>query len=149
VAQYASTTDLHLTGLPASALADVAIESQTLFLSRAGDKIDTYLRAKHSLPIAGTLEPNTYPGELVRCNVILAAYDLLQWRGYNPDEFDEGWRERYEDCISWLKMLARGEVALDAAVDATPTVHEGGAQAQGQGTPSIFAGVTIDAQRGW
>lgn len=150
MAQYASTQDLHLTGLPASALGDVAIESQTLFLSRAGDKVDSYLRAKHTLPIVGALgPPNTYPGELVRCNVILAAYDLLQWRGYNPDEFDEGFRLRYEDCLDWLKMLARGEVSLDSAVDATPTIHEGGPQAHGEGSPKLFSAVASNESRGW
>lgn len=150
MAQYASPQDLHLTGLPAEALENVAIEEQNLFLLRAGDSMDTFLRAKHTLPITGVLAPaNTYPGELTRCNVIIASYDLLTWRGYNPDEFDEGFRERFEDCMAWLKMLARGEALLDDTADATPSTNEGTVTASGQGSPSVFAAVTVNAQRGW
>ncbi len=153
MAQYASRLDLCDAGLPSAALESVDADRQDGFLNRAGDLIDTYLRSKHSLPITGTLNeptgPNTFPGELVRCNVIIAAYDLLQWRGYNPDEFDEGWRQRYEDCIEWLRMLARGEVSLDGAVDQTPNVIEGGARVHGEGSPKVYAAVESNAKRGW
>jgi phage gp36-like protein len=132
VAQYATTSDLQGGGLPAAALAGVSSAQQDAALLRAGDLIDSYIRGRATLPLA-----SPYPGEIVRCNVIIAAYDLMQFRGYNPDEFDAGFRARYEDCLAWLRDLSAGRVNLAAAADATPAEREG--------RPRIATG----AMRGW
>ena len=150
MAQYASTTDLASVGLPAVALSGVPLAQQDEFLSQAGGLIDTYLQSQYTLPITGsTGPPNTYPGSLVRCNITLACYELLTFRRYNPDEYDQNWRRKYEDAIKWLTSLAKGEVSLLPGDDATPTLHEGAPRVFSFGSPRVNAGPEANKRRGW
>lgn len=150
MAQYASATDLAAVGLPAAALLGISVAQQTQFLSEAGDLIDSFLRAQYQLPIAGGLgPPNTFPGELTRCNITIACYELLVFRGFNPDEYDTNWRQKWEDCMAWLKMLASGEVSISPLDDATPTVNEGAPAVRSNGNPRAFAGIEPNVTRGW
>lgn len=133
MAQYASIQDLRDEGLPPEALDGIDGRELNKALKRTGDFMDTYIRQKNTLPLSGALSDatstppglNTFPGEIVRCNVILASRDLLRWRGYNPDEFDEDFRLSVAECVSWLKELAKGSVSLDDTADATPNINEG------------------------
>jgi len=152
MAQYATIADLRDAGLPPEALEGIDGREQVKFLGRAGDTIDTYLRSHNTLPISGALKDattglNTYPGELIRCSVIIAAYDLIQWRGYNADEYDGGFRLRYEDCISWLESLAKGAVSL-GNVDTTPTTNEGAPKVVNNGAGTVNA-APDGLVRGW
>jgi len=144
MAQYATTADLADLGLPPAALANIELSVQTAHLLASGDFIDTFLRSQHTLPLVVP-----FPREIVRANVVLAAYDILVYRGYNPDEYDDNFRQRYEDVMEWLKMLARGEVSLDEAADTTPTVSEGAPQVQTGGANRIHGEGEEDEHRGW
>ena len=151
MAQYATTQDLRDGGLPPEALEGIDGREIVKFLSRSGDMIDTYLRSHHTLPIAGALldtnGTNTFPGELIRCNVIMASYDLIVWRGFAPAGDDESWETRFDKCIEWLKMLASGAVSL-GDVDDTPGTREGAPKVQNNGSGTVNA--APDGQvRGW
>ncbi len=152
MAQYATIADLRDAGLPPEALEGIDGREQVKFLVRAGDLIDTYLRSHHTLPIAGALKDpgtglNTFPGELIRCSVIVAAYDLITWRGFASSGADEVWRERFEDCIKWLEQLAKGAVSI-GDVDATPGTNEGAPKVVSNGSGTVNA--APDGQvRGW
>ena len=143
MAQYATTTDLAQFGLPAAALANISAAIQNDHLTKAGGVIDSYLRSHYALPLA-----SPFPDEIIRCNAIIAAYDILQFRGYNPDEFDEGFRLRYLDCLEWLKLLAKGTVSLDIAADATDA-REGRPRVQTGGADIVFGAGTAGNLRGW
>ena len=129
MSQYATETNLADYGLPSTALTSLTTAQKNAFLTQASATIDTYLRAHHTLPISGEVgPPNTYPGELVEACVAIAAWRILVFRGFNPDQFDEVYRTRYEDAMAWLRDAAKGLVNLDPSADATPTTHEGTAK---------------------
>lgn len=132
MSQYASRADLVSTGLPARALEELDGGKQDEFLVGASGMIDTYLRGRYRLPITGTLEPNTYPSELKDACVAIAGWRIIAFRG--SGEGDELFRERHDFYLGsaergtkgWLDKLSAGAVSIDAALDASPSVHEGG-----------------------
>jgi len=143
MAQYATTTDLAQFGLPAAALANISTTIQNDHLTKAGGVIDSYLRSHHTLPLG-----SPYPDEIIRCNAIIAAYDILQFRGFNPDEFDEGFRLRYLDCLAWLKDIAKGLVSLAITADAT-AASEGRPRVETGGADIVYGSGTRGNARGW
>lgn len=135
MSQYASRAQLAQTGLPASALEEVDGGKQDEFLVLAAGTIDSYMRGRYKLPITGSLGPtNTYPPELQDANLAIAAYRLLVFRGFNPDEYDRNFQLRHDFYLGnqergtkgWLDKLSAGAVSLDLALDASPAVAEGG-----------------------
>jgi phage gp36-like protein len=69
-------------------------------LADADAEIDSYLAARYTLPLGST------PGVLTR----LAA-DMTRYRLYD-DGMPETVRQRYEDAVSLLKRMAKGEGLL-------------------------------------
>ena len=142
--QYATAAELAVLGLPAAALVNIPIGTQDEHLEKASGLLDSYLRAQHTLPLA-----LPYPDEIVRACVVITAYDLIQFRGYNPDEYDANFRLRYEDTIRWCEQLAAGTVSLDQTADATGTVNEGRPRVQTGGANVAGGTGTAGASRGW
>lgn len=137
MSQYASATDFKELGLPERSLKNVKDEILDRFLTASSGRIDTSLRAHHTLPLTGALgPPNTFPAEVVECAVIIARYKFMIWRGFNPDEFDINFKEAHDACIEWLDKIASGGASL-GDVDATPSVIEGAPK------------TTSNASRGW
>ena len=91
-----------------------------------------YLGVRYSLPLAN-------PGADLRRQIVnIAVYDLMSWKGFNPESGrDMNFRVRYEDAIKWLKGVADGNVTPVGIVDSTPIVSEA--------APIILA----DDLRGW
>lgn len=119
--------------LPADALTDV---DEVQFLIQASNLIDTYLRGRYRLPMSGELgPPNTYPPELEGAALAIAAYDILAFKGFNPDQFDAVYKDRRDFYLGntergtkgWLDKLAAGAVNISAIIDASPTIYEGAA----------------------
>lgn len=73
-------------------------------LADAGTVIDSYLRARYSLPLAST------SSTLKRCALDLAFYNLHE--NHTTDLV----QKRYDDWIKWLVKVNKGEVLLDAIV---------------------------------
>ncbi len=145
MAQYATTADLALVGLPPAALTNVSAAVQNAHLLKNGARMDTYLRAQHTLPISAP-----YPDELIECDAVMSAYTILQnFRGYAPADVDDGFRLRYEDCISWLEALSSGKASLDQTKDATPNTHEGRPRVQTGGANIAHGTGGTGASRGW
>ena len=144
MAQYATAADLAVLGLPAAALVNIPVATQDDHLEKASGLIDSYLRAQHTLPLA-----QPYPDEVVRACIVITAYDLIQFRGYNPDEYDANFRLRYEDTIRWCEQLASGTVALSQTADATGTVNEGRPRVATAGANVLNGTGTPNTLRGW
>jgi len=144
MAQYATAADLAVLGLPAAALVNIPVATQDDHLEKASGLIDSYLRAQHTLPLA-----QPYPDEVVRACIVITAYDLIQFRGYNPDEYDANFRLRYEDTIRWCEQLAAGTVSLSQTADATGTVNEGRPRVATAGANVLNGTGTPDTLRGW
>lgn len=138
--QYATPAELANTNLPAGALEGISDLSITQMLQNNSALIQSYARGRYKLPISGhvptELDPtNTFPPELVAACLAITAYDVLCFRGFNPDQYDDNFKKRRDFYLGneergtrgWLDKLAAGAVSIDATSDATPTVYEGAA----------------------
>lgn len=125
--QYASRSDLEGLGLPRTALKNVENGTIDDILIAASGFVDSHLRGRYSLPLQ-----NPFPPEIATATVDIGALRVLRRRGYNPDEFDESWKEAHDAAVTWLKDVAAGRVHLAIAADATPTTSEGAPRVQTQ-----------------
>lgn len=143
--QYATTTDLANLGLPAAALTNVSADVQNAHLLKTGARMDGYLRSEHTFPFTVP-----YPDELIECNCVMAAYTILtSARGYNPADVDDQFRLRYEDCLTWLRDIGAGRVALAATADATPNTNEGAPRVWTGGANRAHGTGDLGESRGW
>ena len=141
MAQYARVQDLHNLGLPDESLEEIKEPIKIDHLVKASARINLYLRGRYKLSstgeLAGTLEPNTFPDEIVHCCCVIARYWLLIRRGFNPEnDADAEAKASYEDCLAMLEMIRDGELNLDENADA---------DSEFQGGPKVNARVA----RGW
>lgn len=105
---YATLADLLTCGLPAAAIASIDDPTRQAALDDRSAYADTYLGDKETLPL---LAP--YDRTLVRYVCFLAAWDLICFRGFNPDNpGDAIVRQRYEDADKWLVRVANGQARL-------------------------------------
>jgi phage gp36-like protein len=146
MSQYATTTDLGDYGLPPDALAGMTAAVQNKILTKASGTIDSYLRGRYSLPLAG----GPYPDEIIEACVSIAAFKVLKRRGHNPSAFDQTFTDDYQTTLDWLSKLAKGEVNLDSGADATPTVNEARPRVYSAGSPYInHDDIADNERRGW
>jgi phage gp36-like protein len=103
-------------------------------LEEAQGKIDSYL-SRFQLP------PATNVPALVRCNKIVAGYDVMVSLGFVRDGDQSEWRLRYLDELAWLKDVAKGLVTPPGLETPLPP---------GQG-PFLGLGTFVrsDPPRGW
>lgn len=131
----AQMRDVNAVSLPAGALVNVAADLKACSLIDATDLIVGYLERGSAWP------KTTWGGDLRRACSIIAAYDLMVGRGFDPDRYDENFRKRYEDIIKWLEKIAEGTI--------NPTDPGGGTDpgtgTSSHGTPRISSLVG----RGW
>jgi phage gp36-like protein len=119
VAQYASLDDIKALGLPATAFVPPIGMTQAVFDAAINDqlvavsgKVESYLRTRYAVPLTGTLGPNTYLKEIVKAVTDIEAFELLMWRGFNPDQFDATFETRWKAAWDWLKDIAKGVVSV-------------------------------------
>jgi phage gp36-like protein len=125
--QYATSTDFSKHGLPPQALEGFTGDIDDL-LKKASAKFNTYARGRYKVPLTAP-----YPDEVIEAVCVLAAYQVMTVRGYDPNnDADRAIEDRYRDLTGrpgqkgWLQDLAQGRVNLDIAADTTPTTSEGG-----------------------
>lgn len=148
LSQYASIADLKELGLPGTAFApplgmtqavfDAAVNAQIVAVS---GKIDSYLRGKYAVPLTGALGPNSYPPEFRKATTDIEALELLTWRGFNPDQFDEVFVKRSEAAYKWLSDIAKGTAVVD--LPPPPPTDPGSAPSPGA------AAIATRPRRGW
>ncbi len=81
-------------------LSDEGVVERTL--ADASDLIDSYLMVRYDLPLSQV------PGTLTRCCVDIALYLMSA----DATVATEEQRQRYEDCLKFLKLLAEGKATL-------------------------------------
>lgn len=101
VALFPLSEMVGLTNLDDPAATTVNTNRLDAAIAHAESIIDSYLGVRHSLPLATT------PVVLTGYAADITRYVLDSTRAR------EDVRQRYEDAIVWLKMLAKGEVVLD------------------------------------
>ena len=117
--RYASTTDLARLGISSAALQGVATATQEAALDACSAVADGYLRARgYVLPLT------TWSDDLTRAVAVLAAFDLLVTRGYDPSAgTDDVLLKRVEMATSWLRDVAASRIT-PALTDSTTSVEE-------------------------
>lgn len=129
---YCTVADLASYGVSAVALAPIDPAVQQAACDAASAVVDSFLRDRFKLPLS------RWGVDLTQKTAILAVYDLLVVRGYNPSAgADVNLRLRYEDTMTWLLHVARQEVQPDV----TPQQHD----SPGYDAPRILT----NSQRGW
>ena len=113
--QYATRTDLANLGLIGNALASVPTGVQDAALLAASAMADSYLQSRFVLPVT------SWGQDLVRIICIVAAYDIMTSRGYNPMAgADQNIRQRYIDALEWLDEVGKGTQSPSYIVDSNP-----------------------------
>lgn len=116
---YATTADLQNIGLPpAFFTGDLAPNSaqQQQFLDEGAAHIDSLIAvcSAITLPLVAPFD-----SMLVRANVAIAVWNMLAWRGYNPESpTDISIRTRYDDALKWLNLVATGRAKLTGQITA-------------------------------
>jgi phage gp36-like protein len=130
MARYATLQNLFQLGAPESAFrgqsnADWAFTDAELEagVDAACGHVDSYLSGRFTLPLV------TYGEAVTRAVCVVAAYDLLTSRGYNPaNQGDDSSQldKRYRSVEDWLKDVARGLVTPPVTDSSTPTGDDDG-----------------------
>ncbi len=116
---YATRDDLDTCGLPAGALASVDDDVKDQALEDRSAYADSYLGDKVTLPLTAP-----YDRTLVRYVCYMAAWDLICFRGFNPDNpADTVMRQRYEDADKWLVRVANGQARINVIQAAPPSLQ--------------------------
>jgi phage gp36-like protein len=159
VSSYATPADLALWGMPIAGFGGLFnTAQQQSALDGAADVIDGYLRDHYTLPL---LVP--YALSIRRACAIIAAYDLITTRGYDPAvSQNEQIRERYAATIRWLEQISKGQISppmndsSPGGIVGGPLVQQAttmgsGSQSQVSGASSSSGAVVLGppALRGW
>jgi len=83
-------------------------------LDDASAEVDSYLAGVYAVPVVGAI-----PARLIAVTLDIARFRLY---GNRPLEVV---RQRYEDAIDWLKLVARGHVRLAIDPPATDALTSG------------------------
>ena len=106
-------------GLPDDALSIVAVAVRDAARAAASATILGYFKKRFTLPIISCGE------DTKRVVAHEAAYDLMTYRGFNPDaESGALIVKRHDDAILWARDVAKGIVEPVDLVDSTPDVDE-------------------------
>ena len=146
--RYADLSDLTMFGLIGNALVNVSQAAQHAALDAASALCDSYLRGQFTLPLL------TWGYELTRATAIIAAYDLITTRGYNPGTIlsanvDHSVRDRYLDVLAWLDKVRESRLTPSNITDSSTTGSSSGSDG------SVNVDVSADLQwvtgspRGW
>lgn len=131
---YATIKDLETMTIQGSALAPLPDRDKTAALEAASVEADGYLQSQYELPL------KKWGDDLKQKVCDMAAFRLLKRRGMNPSTQGAEYaltREGYDDSLTWLQRIARGQVRPTSIVDSTTENVEG----------SI--GVYSSTPRGW
>lgn len=139
--QYAQLADLANLGLIGGVLASIPSGTQTAALQAASAIADSYLQDAYVLPLT------QWGYDIVRAVCVIAAWDLLTSKGYNPASgADPNIRQRYEDVIGWLTRVGQSTQTPINVIDSSvaPTTSDGSSVGQFDG-----GSVMTTPVRGW
>ena len=101
MASYCTADDLTSYGIRAEALRSIDPDELQRAIGAASAKIDSYLRARYTLPLA------RWGTDISETCAKLAVYTLMMVRGFNPARpGEELIRDNYEDAIKTLEGIS-------------------------------------------
>ena len=90
-------------------------------LDIAAGRVNSFLKKRYTLPLTSWGEDLEY------AELCLAQFQLISRRGFSPQsESDKNAKELKDEAITWLKLVAKGEVEPDEIADSTPDLDEAG-----------------------
>ena len=111
---YATRDEFRDFGLPAVAVEELSDEQLDGFLDGASAFVDSYIRGRYQLPDPSAVPPILIPGEIRRATIVIATYDLVAFRGIDPESAqDKLFVARYDSVIAWLEQLRDGKLHID------------------------------------
>lgn len=132
MATYATLAQL-ATHAPPGSIQDLSDPIKQAALDDFSDEAEGYLRAQQTLPLIAP-----YPKALVRHVCAGAVWQLMTYKGFNPEiASNMVFEKNYDRAIAWLRSIARGEVSFAADADSSPNERRGGAR------------ISSDTSRGW
>lgn len=114
--QYAQPSDLLKYGMSVAALSSPAtgVAQQNACLLAASSEIDDALSQRLELPLI------QWSDDIVMHCCWLAAWNLIQIRGFDPDNAgDATYKARWDAAQKWLDAIASGEKSV-RAIDSSP-----------------------------
>lgn len=139
---YASVAQFYVYGLPQTAVGAMTAAQIQGALDTASSEIDGYFKGRpYALPLTA------WGIEVVRWCCVMAAWELLSVRGFNPAGADAVLRIRWEDTMKTLREVQRKAYH--------PDVTEGSQSVAGRVQPIVrsFSVTTSTGQtgpnRGW
>lgn len=118
---YAVLANLYVYGMPAVAMGAVLVSTQQSILDGRNDYADDKMRARYALPLR-----TPYPVSLIQNICMLAAYDCMMVRGFNPAAgADVAIKERAEMALKWFDDVERQRAhpnVVEAAGGAGPGI---------------------------
>lgn len=99
---YATVADLYVYGAPEKAFGQLSTLAKDAALDSASNDVDSYIRGRYSMPL---IEWDT---SITEATCRIAAYNLLNVRGYNPAAgADINIKDRYDQSIAWLRLVQK------------------------------------------
>lgn len=136
ITQYCTVAELGVFGINPGALSVIGEDEQLRAIESASRYADDYLASQFTLPLTAISD------SIRRAIAVVAVYDLMVVRGFNPElGNDETLRLRYEDAVRWLEKVGAGAVSPQVVDSSTPT-------SAGTSTASRPF-VTSGSPRGW
>lgn len=131
---YAVLADLYVFGLPLVAMGSVSTATQQRVLDARNDFADDKMRARYKLPLQAP-----YPDSLKMHICMLAAWDILMIRGYNPSAAaDVNIATRGELATKWFDDVERQRAHPNVIESSSP-------DAPGYAAPLVIS----KALQGW
>lgn len=140
---YAEVSDFAAFGISENAVKGYDATKIAKALAAASRFMDGYLRPQFTLPLVD------WTDDVKRACCIIAVWDILSGRGYNPESgADANIKERYYTIVGdparpgsgWLPGVAAGRI-IPSVTDSSP----GGTE----GRPSARPVMVSSSQRGW
>jgi phage gp36-like protein len=124
VSQYCTVAEVGTIGVNPEAFTDATPEQRRQEVKSASDLMDSYLANRYTLPLTA------WPDVLRKCCAVLAACNLIDARGRDPDA-DSIVDITRKFWIEWLKGVSTSAVTPPGVTDSTPGATPGSSAALG------------------
>lgn len=102
MSSYATVSELYVYGAPEKSFGQLSTLQKEGALESASREVDTYLRARYSLPLSA------WDNSITEATCRIASYNLLSIRGYNPASgSDVNIKDRRDQAIAWLVKVEK------------------------------------------
>lgn len=140
---YASLAQLYTYGAPEKSFGQLTDDQKNNELEASSRYVDTFLRGRYSLPLIA------WGVEITEATCKVAAYNLMNVRGYNPASgADANLQLRYQETVNWLRLIQKQQAHPDVTPqpDNTPNYNQ----------PTVISSSVVDlatgataTNRGW